>query len=102
MGNDEQELTLAAVHYLAQRGIVIPDQPIPWETRAEFCRRVGISKRDFSRRIASRWCPLVDVERGPHGRLKALRSTPAFEAFMRRRLRSSGRNGAGNRPVEPI
>ncbi len=95
IGNDEDELTLAAVMYLAARGIVV-SQPQNWETRLEFCARVGISPRHFYRVLNSKWAPETQIERGPTGRFIKFRSNQRFDDFARKhcagKAQESGQN----------
>lgn len=52
-----------------------------WEAPRVFCERVGISPSTLARKMKSRKCPEVEVERGPSGRLLRILSNPAFEQF---------------------
>lgn len=85
-GNTDEELQMQAVMFLATRGIVV-SMPGAWETPGEFCVRVGISCRHFSRVFRSRWAPQIQSERGITGRLIRVRSTPEFDAYAQQRSR---------------
>lgn len=88
LGSTLDELLMAATMLLTRHGFEVgmAGEPGRWESRAEFCRRIGISASHFKRRMRRRaHAPEVEEERGPTGRLVRLRSNERFDDWMRRR-----------------
>jgi hypothetical protein len=76
-------LNQAMIDYLREQGYFV-EFPRNWETAADFCRRVGITRKSLGEQFQHRSAPKVDVQRGPTGRLIAIASNTRFEAFCRR------------------
>lgn len=80
----QEEVVTWCVMLLVREGFVV-EQPGAWESRGEFCGRLGISVSKFKRRMRrSKYRPQVDLDLGPTGRLIRLRSNAVFDAWMKK------------------
>lgn len=69
--------------WLEGRGWIV-QRPRDWEKPNAFCRRLGISGKTLHKKLKERNCPRLGLDRGEHGRLRALAATAAFEEFCTR------------------
>jgi len=81
---DAPENAEAVATWLRARGWHVARSEQPWETPAEFCRRVGYNVGSLSRTLARGGHPPVELSR-PKMRLAAIRGNPDFEAWLLRR-----------------
>jgi len=89
----KREAITWAVMLLVKEGFVV-EPPGRWETRREFCARLGISVWRFKRRMRyTKLRPQVDLDVGPSGRLLRLRSNRAFDRWMAHGSRKIAKNG---------
>jgi len=67
---------------LQSRGYVVTTLG-QWETRSAICKRLNISRKKFTNRL-KRYPKLGpgEVQRGPSGRLLAVRSNPTLDCFL--------------------
>jgi hypothetical protein len=73
------------VKRLLQRGYIVRMRG-PWETPAQICRRLRISRSKFCRRWKRYPRPNHgEIQRGEKGRLVMLRSDPILDLFLRHR-----------------
>lgn len=66
--------------WMRERGWMV-ERPMRWEKPAAFCARIGIGAMTLNRKLDDPMRPPCRQDRGPHGRLRRLSATPAFEAF---------------------
>lgn len=79
---DPEKLDALQIERLRARGYVV-EKPGGFETPKEICARLGISESKFARRFKRyhKHHP-IDTERGPLGRLIALRSNFMLDMFL--------------------
>jgi hypothetical protein len=78
----EDGLELAAVQLLVAKGYIV-EMAGEWETPGELCARLGVSPSRFRRKMGQiNFAPTVKIERGEKGRLRKLRSSPAFDRWI--------------------
>jgi hypothetical protein len=89
----EEIVTAWAIDHLKERGYQVEKANEQWEKPKAFCRRVGIygnKLNEYITRFEMRGNGRVLVDRAPGKmqRIRALRSCPAFEGFIRSIKRS--------------
>lgn len=81
-GHDDDERELWCVQFLLGRGYAVEKAIGDWETPAQLCTRLGLSKRSFSRRLKrTKFMPFADIERGQR-RIIRIRSNPNFDRWL--------------------